>query len=469
MIKTRFAPSPTGYLHLGNLRTALFNALCARREGGVFLLRIEDTDLERSEARYTAALLEDLRWLGLQWGEGPEAGGAHGPYAQSERGAIYREYYRHLEQAGLAYPCFCSEQQLALSRKLQRAAGQPPRYAGNCAHLTPQEAAAKLAQGLRPTLRFRVPAGRAVAFDDAVRGPQQLAAADIGDFIIRRADGTPAFFFTNAVDDALMGVTLVLRGEDHLTNTPRQLLILEALGLPAPRYGHISLIVGDDGTPLSKRHGARSIRRLREEGFLPGAVLNYLARLGHRYDGEEGFLGLDGLAAGFALERLGRAPARYDEGQLLHWQREAVARCDEGDLRHWLGGRCDGRVAAGQWSAFVELVRPNVLFPAEAERWAEILFGDAVAPSAEAQAAIADAGPAFFAAALAAFDAHGADFKALSEAVKRATGRKGKGLFLPLRAALTGEAHGPEMGRMLPLMAPERLRRRLAGWAAGAA
>jgi nondiscriminating glutamyl-tRNA synthetase len=321
--KTRFAPSPTGYLHLGNVRTALFNALLARREQGSFLLRIEDTDRERSRPEYVAALLEDLRWLGLDWQEGPEIGGPHPPYAQSERAAIYAGYYQRLEERGLVYPCFCSPAELALSRKTQLAAGRPPRYAGTCARLSEAERQARRRRGLQPTLRFRTPPGQLVQFIDLARGPQQFASDDIGDFIIRRADGGPQFFFANAVDDALMGITHLLRGEDHLSNTPRQLLLLEALDLPAPHYGHLALIVGADGGPLSKREGHFSVRELRATGYLPEALLNDLARIGHSY-AHDHWMSLAELAEAFTLERLGRAPARYDEAQLLHWQSEAV-------------------------------------------------------------------------------------------------------------------------------------------------
>lgn len=278
-VKTRFAPSPTGLLHLGNVRTALFNALYARHGGGVFLLRIEDTDLERSRGEYILSLMEDMHWLGLDWQEGPEADDTHGPYAQSQRGEIYRRYFDELEEQGLAYPCFCSQRELELSRKTQLASGRPPRYAGTCAHLTAEERQKRLDKGIQPTLRFRVENGAVVQFNDLVRGPQAFPTDDIGDFVIRRAEGSAAFFFSNAIDDALMDVTHVLRGEDHLTNTPRQILLQQALGLATPHYGHISMIVGADGAPLSKRTGSRSVRELREAGYLPLAVVNYLARL----------------------------------------------------------------------------------------------------------------------------------------------------------------------------------------------
>lgn len=460
IVKTRFAPSPTGYLHLGNVRTALFNTFLARRRGGQFLLRIEDTDRERSRPEYVAALLEDLHWLGLDWQEGPEVGGARGPYAQSERAAIYADYYQRLETTGQAYPCFCTPAELALSRKAQLSAGRPPRYAGTCARLSEAERCARLERGLQPTLRFRVPAGRTVEFTDRVRGLQRFASDDIGDFVIRRADGTPQFFFANAVDDALMGITHVLRGEDHLANTPRQLLLLEALELPAPEYGHLALIIGADGGPLSKREGDLSLRELRAAGYLPEALLNYLARLGHVYDRDE-WLEPAELAAGFALEHLGRAPARYDATQLLHWQSEAVRRMDPDRLWLWMGTTVPQYVAPDSRDDFIATVRPNIRFPADAAFWAERLFNADLTLSAESRAVIVAAGSAFFTHALAAYAQHGAAYPRLVEDLKRRTGLKGKHLFMPLRAALTGETHGPELARVLDLMAPERVRRRL--------
>ena len=459
-VKTRFAPSPTGFLHLGNVRTALFNALLARRDGGRFLLRIEDTDRERSRPEFVDALLEDLRWLGLDWREGPEVGGPQTPYAQSERTAIYARYYRRLESSEQSYPCFCTPAELALSRKAQLAAGRPPRYTGTCARLRPDERQARLGRGLQPTLRFRVPAGRAVEFTDLVRGPQRFASADIGDFVIRRADGTPQFFFANAVDDALMGITQVLRGEDHLANTPRQLLLLEALELSAPRYGHLALIVGADGGPLSKRAGDLSVRELRASGYLPEAVLNYLARLGHAY-ARDVWMAPEELAAEFSTAHLGRAPARYDEAQLLHWQSEAVQHAASERLWEWAGAAVRARVPAPLGAEFIEAVRPNSRFPNDALFWADRLFGAGLTPSAESEAAIGAAGAGFFAHALAAYLQHGADYPALVAGLRQRTGLKGKNLFMPLRAALTGETHGPELARILALLPPDTIRRRL--------
>ncbi len=457
--KTRFAPSPTGYIHLGNARTALFNRLF----GQTFLLRIEDTDQARSRPEYTAALMEDLRWLEMDWDEGP-ASPQPDPYFQSQRHSVYENYYRQLEEQGRVYPCFCSPEDLAHSRKRQRLEGKPPRYAGTCAHLKPQEVQARLDQGLEPTLRFRVPGGRTVEFDDLVRGRQHFDTDTIGDFIIRRADGTPAFFFCNAVDDSLMGVTHVLRGEDHLTNTPRQLLILEALGLRPPSYGHISLIVGEDGAPLSKRNGSRSIRELREQGYLPLAVINLLARLGHRY-ANESLQTLAQLQAGFSIDHLSHSPARFDPHQLDYWQQQAVHQADDETLWQWLDDQTRRIVPAEKRASFLALVRSNCVFPDQAGEWTTILFQDAFPISGKAKEILAQTDPAFFRIAVTAFQAHPDQWQTFLQTLQAESGVKGKKLYKPLRAALTGRLDGPELPRLHELLGTERILTRLSKWA----
>jgi glutamyl-tRNA synthetase len=458
--KTRFAPSPTGLLHLGNIRTALFNCLLARHHQGIFLLRLEDTDAVRGHEKYAEALQEDLAWLGLVWQEGPRAGGDRGPYYQSQRDHLYRQYFDALQQQGLAYRCFCSEHELEVSRKTQLAAGRPPRYSGRCRHLAPAEVEQRLAGGTPATLRFHVADGSVVEFGDRVRGTQTFRTEDIGDFVIRRSDGSPAFFFCNAIDDALMGVTLVMRGEDHLANTPRQILMLRALGLPVPEYAHISLVVGADGSPLSKRHGSRTVRDLRESGYFPQAIVNYLARLGHTYESNS-FMDAAALAGQFDSARLGRAPARYDDAQLLHWQHEAILHLPEDDVWRWMGEAVQAAVPVVDRDAFIVAVRGNIATPADALKWARIIFSDDWRPGHDALDIIATAGRGFFDYALAAFDRHGTDFRAFSDELKKTGGVKGKSLFMPLRAALTGEHDGPEMARLLPLIGAERARARL--------
>jgi glutamyl-tRNA synthetase len=447
--KTRFAPSPTGLIHIGNARTALFNALYAHKS--VFLLRIEDTDLERSKDTYIQQLKQDLKSLGLLWQQQEK---------QSDRFDIYAKYYQQLQQQNLAYPCFCTPEELALSRKLQRASGKAPRYAGTCTHLSEAETAAKLQKGLKPTLRFRVPRGQRVEFNDLVRGTQQFASYDLGDFIIRRADGTPAFFFCNAVDDALMEVTHVFRGEDHLTNTPRQILILQALNLPIPQYGHISLILGNDGLPLSKRNGSQNIQGLIKEGWLATALINYLARLGHTYT-DDNLLSLEQLAAQFSIKRLGRAPARFDEQQLRHWQQCAIIKASPEELWQWMGKQVHQIVPETARDEFIKAIRPNINFPKQAVEWAKILFTDDTVRQQEAQSVIDNTEKEFFNHAITALQASQGDYKQLIKQLKQTSGAKGKKLFMPLRAALTGAIHGPELANLLSLMGTERAKMRL--------
>lgn len=448
---TRFAPSPTGELHLGNARTALFNWLLAHRHGGRFLLRIEDTDAERSKPAFTAQLMADLRWLGLGWdGE---------VVAQSARGGVYREALAKLESVGRVYPCYCSPLEIEVSRKSQLAAGRPPRYAGTCRHLDPAQRAARLAEGRQPTLRFRVPDSGYVEFRDLVHGEQRFACADIGDFIVQRADGSAAFFFSNVVDDALTGVTTVLRGEDHLSNTPRQLLIAKELGLVPPVYGHLSLITAADGSPLSKRAGAKSLRELRETGYLPVALANHLFRLGHSTDLND-LRDLEALAQAFDPAHLVRSPARFDTVQLAMWQKQAVHALGLAQALEWMSAYLPTGLDHQCARDFVAAIQPNVVLPGEVAHWASVVFGELPLPDADTAAKLATAAQVFSAAAE-ALRQHGTDWKALTTQVRERTGRKGPELFKPLRLALTGLDHGPEIAPLLALMGAARALQRL--------
>ncbi len=451
-------------MHLGNARTALFNLLLARRGGGRFLLRVEDTDTERSTDVYRERQLEDLRWLGLEWDAGPDREDGRGPYRQSLRASLYDRYFAVLTAAGSAYPCFCSALELEVSRKAQLAAGRPPRYAGTCRELSAEQQAARRAQGIAPALRFRVPPGRRVEFVDLVRGPQSVLTDDIGDFIVRRADGAAAFFFSNAVDDACMGVTHVLRGEDHLANTPRQLLILQVLELSPPEYGHVSLLLDRAGHPLSKRQGATSVRDYRERGYLAAAIVNHLFRLGHS-TAEHGLLGLEEMARAFDPTHLGRAPAHFDESQLRVWQREAVRQLTPDEARSWLGDVLPAQLDPREASAFLEAALPNVEFPADARAWVDVVFGEPPELDTQAQDFIRDAGSGYFAAAVRGAESSGNDLRAIAGAIRAATGRKGAALYMPLRAALTGRAEGPELAPLLKAIAPGKVRERLARFA----
>lgn len=458
-LRTRFAPSPTGHLHLGNARTALLNFLAARKSGGRFVLRVEDTDEARSDEGLMRQLLEDLRWLGLTWDEGPDVEGPHAPYRQSERRAIHEKWLGKLSAAGLTYPCFCTPLELSIARKQQLTAGKPPRYPGTCRELTEAQVAERLAGGQAAAIRFRVPAGRIVEFTDLVHGPQRFATDDIGDFIIRRTDGSTAFFFSNAIDDALMGITTVLRGDDHLANTPRQILLLEALRLPIPRYGHVALLLGMDGAPLSKRHGALSLGDLRRRGYLPAAIRNHLLRLGHTCSTDR-WLDDAAMLEEFDLARLGRAPARFDEVQLRHWQKEGVAQLSEDEFRAWVAADVPAGLPQDDVAAFCRAIRGNVEFPGDARLWAEVVFGTLPPLAAEAETTVREAGAEFFATAAEVLDG-AADFKSAVRQIGQRTARKGPALYMPLRAALTGLLHGPELGPLLALLPQSEVRARL--------
>jgi glutamyl-tRNA synthetase len=437
----------------------LLNFLAARRSGGKFILRVEDTDEARSSEEFMRELFEDLRWLGLTWDEGPDVGGPHAIYRQQLRRAIYEEWLAKLEAAGLTYPCFCTPAELNIARKQQLAAGKPPRYPGTCRVLTEEQRAERSVSGRAAALRFRVPNGQTVSFTDVVHGDQRFATDDIGDFIIRRTDGSTAFFFSNAIDDALMGVTLVLRGDDHLTNTPRQILLLQALGLPIPAYAHVALLLGMDGAPLSKRHGDTSLRDLRKRGYLPGALRNHLVRLGHTCV-TDGWLDDAKMREEFDLHRLGKAAAKFDEAQLRHWQKEAVAHLSICEFQDWISDQLPSGIDADRRALFSLAIRHNVEYPTDAKLWANVVFGKLGEFEAAATDTIRDAGEQFFVAALEVFGGD-AEFKQAAREIGQRTNRKGPALFMPLRAALTGVTHGPELGPLLTLISKDEIRARL--------
>lgn len=459
MIRTRFSPSPTGMLHLGNARAALFSALYALKEQGIFILRIEDTDAARSEHKYTEMLQDDLHWLGVAWQEGPGVGGPHQPYWQSQRHEIYDGYYKKLEDMGKVYPCFCSDQELALNRKLQLSRGQAPRYPGTCRKLSKEDIAKKIADGAKPTLRFMVPTSSMIEFNDLVKGTQRFNSDDIGDFIIRRADGSSSFLFSNAIDDSLMQVSHVLRGDDHLANTPRQLMILQTLNMPTAQYGHLSMITGDDGSPLSKRHGSFSLHDLSQQGYLPRAVVNYLGRLSHAYASLE-LMTYQELATNFQLEKLSRAPARFDKAQLMHWQKEAVLLLNAAEVWAWLGDDVRHKTPETKQEVFAEMMRQNILFPQDAHKWVDIFFGDDLQFTHDQIEVLKEAGTEFFVAAQDAVKTCGIDIKAILDKLKTACAVSGKKLFMPVRIALTGENHGPELNPIATLLGAEKMHQR---------
>ena len=478
-MRLRFAPSPTGHLHVGNARTALFNWLLAKGQGGTFILRIEDTDLERSTRASEQAILDDLRWMGLTWDEGIEAGGSHGPYRQTERFEIYAEHTRRLLADGNAYACFCSAETLDVQRKAQLAAGQPPKYLGTCRHLDPADASRRRAAGEAAVVRLRVPEDRDVTFDDVVRGPVTVHTDVIGDPVLVRSDGVPAYNFAVVIDDALMAITHVIRGEDHISNTPRQVLLYEAFGWTPPLFAHLSLVMGPDHAPLSKRHGATSVAEFRAKGYLPEALVNYLALLGWSPgDGDE-LLPTDEMARRFRLEHVAHSPGVFDEGKLA-WANRHYLKIAPADRLVQLSIpflRSAGMVV-GETSpdviAWLEGVVPGVAASVDRlaqvpDRLVTIFSFDATTTLDDplTRAEMAEPGARAVVAALAddlAASPRLIDrdvFRAAAGRVKDKTGQKGKALFHPIRVALTGAQEGPELDLLVPAID------RAAGLAAG--
>jgi nondiscriminating glutamyl-tRNA synthetase len=465
-MRVRFAPSPTGQLHVGNARTGLFNWLLARGQGGTFILRIEDTDAERSTRESEASILRDMRWLGLDWDEGPDVDGAHGPYRQSERLHLYRSYANELLNADAAYHCFCSTTQLEAERQEALATGRPAHYAGTCRRLSKADASRRVAAGERPAIRFRVPADRDVVFTDAVRGEVRFQTDVIGDPVIVRADGMPAYNFAVVVDDALMEVTHVIRGEDHISNTPRQILLYEALGFTPPTFAHLAMVLGPDHAPLSKRHGATSVGEFRAKGYLPEALVNYLALIGWSPGGNDELLPIDELARRFSLDHVGHSAGVFDEEKLA-WAN-----------RHYLKAADPARLAALSVPYFEQagvLMKPSAaglaflasampMASASVDRLSQVparlafLFDyDASAALRDPQVAVemrADAARAVVRALAeelaAAPRLDKEQFRDAANRVKARTGQKGKALFHPIRVALTGRAEGPELDLAVP-------------------
>jgi glutamyl-tRNA synthetase len=460
-------------LHVGSARTALFNWLLARGQGGAFILRLEDSDVERSTRESETAILRDLRWLGLEWDEGPEVGGAYGPYRQSERAHLYQSYAQELLNTGRAYYCFCSLAELEVARTAAVEAGRVPRYTGTCRRLSKEEAQARIASGERPAVRFHVPENRSVSFQDIVRGEVRFGSDVIGDPVILRSDGRPAYNFAVVVDDALMKVTHVVRGEDHISNTPRQLLLYEALGFTPPAFAHLALVMGPDHKPLSKRHGATSVGEFRAKGYLPEALVAYLALIGWSPRGagqtaEDAaeLLPPDELAKRFSLDAVKPSPGVFDEEKLA-WAN-----------RHFLKTADPIRVAELSVSYFEQagyamspdrrgltfLASAMAMATSSVDRLDQIPARLALLFNYEPAHTLADSRirdemmavesqhvVRVLAEELARaprLDREG--FRRLANEVKRRTGQRARSLLHPIRLALTGRSEGPELDLAIP-------------------
>ncbi len=442
-VKVRFAPSPTGRLHIGNVRTAVLNWLFALKAGGTFILRLDDTDRERSREEHARAIVDDLEWLGLR----PSA-----TYRQSERLSLYAAAAERLKRAGLLYPCHETEHELALKRKAQLMAGRPPVYDRAALRLSEQARRALEEAGHKPYWRFRLP-DESIRFHDAVRGEVEVDLRSISDPVLVRADGSFLYTLPSVVDDMEMGISHVIRGDDHLTNTAVQIALCRALGGEPPVFAHHGLLRARDGGPLSKRLGSLGVADLRARGLEPETIVSWCATIGSSLPVEP-YLDMRALAERFALGNLSRAPARFDEEELLALNARLVREmpCELALPRLRARGidmDCE------EW----EVVRANVERLEEAAHWWRVLRGE-IAPAEE----LGEAEHDYLEQALALLPEEPWDettWKAWTAALREKTGRRGRALFLPLRLALTGRAHGPEMSRLLPLMGRERAVERL--------
>ncbi len=458
--KARFCPSPTGLLHLGNLRTALLNVLLAIKSGGTFILRIEDTDAERSKTEFSEAVCDDLEWMGLDWQEGPRVGGPEDSYYQSERNSIYESFYDKLLEQDLIYPCFTSDEELKIIRRNQMAAGEPPRYTGIWANASQEDIEKELEKGTQPVYRFRLPKDRTITFQDLVKGEQSFHTSDLDDFIVRKKDLSPTFMFANAIDDSLMGVNVVLRGDDHLSNTPRQIALLEALNLEIPEFIHVALFTGDDGAPLSKRNGSLSVKELKEIGYFPQAVINYLSRVGHVIPDNE-LRDLEGLSTVFDVDNISTSPSRIDHDQLTFWQKNVIESKSIEELSSWLESHLKNLPKDIDQESFVELIKDNIVFPNDAVEYLDNLFVNSLSSIKEVEDLIKQSGSDFFKLAEKIVKDNWGDWSKTMKLIGEATGTKGKGLFMPIRASITGQLSCPELDQVTKVMGQERVVNRL--------
>ena len=464
-VRVRFAPSPSGTLHIGSARTALFNFLCARHAGGDFVLRIDDTDAARSQDRHEDAILADLRWLGLDWDEGPDVGGPCAPYRQSERLGGYRAAADQLLAAGLAYHCFCPEERLAELRAAALAERRAPRYDQRCLGLASDEVQRRLAAGEPAALRFRIPHGD-IVIDDLIRGPVVVGDGAVGDFIIVRSDGVAGYNFATVVDDRDMRITHVIRGDDHLTNTARQVLLFRALGAPAPGFAHHSMVLGADGGKLSKRYDATAVGDYRELGYLPQAIVNYLALLSWSH-GEDEVLGMDRLVADFELQRLSPSPVMFDQAKLDWLDHEHIMGLAAEEHERLFAARLPAGTPPPAASALAAAFQSSLVAYGQATALAAAVL-EPPAPPADLTAALAAAAPRLTwfrevrAAAAAWLDPAAAkDLIGAYRAWGKERGVGARDLLMPLRIALTGAEHGPELPFVLAALERGETLRRL--------
>ncbi|MDQ0233010.1 glutamate--tRNA ligase [Metabacillus malikii] len=476
-VRVRYAPSPTGHLHIGNARTALFNYLFAKSQNGKFIVRIEDTDKKRNIEGGEQSQLKYLKWLGIEWDESVDTGGEYGPYRQSERNDIYKKYYEELLAKNLAYKCYCTEEELEKEREEQMSRGETPQYSGKHANLSEEEQKELEAKGLTYSIRFRVPKDKEYRFNDMVKGDISFEAEGMGDFVIVKKDGTPTYNFAVAVDDHLMKISHVLRGEDHISNTPKQIMIYEAFGWDIPVFGHMTLIVNENRKKLSKRDESiiQFIEQYEELGYLPEALFNFIALLGWSPGGEEELFTQEELIEHFDTARLSKSPAVFDK-QKLAWMNNQYIK--ELDLDTLVKLTLPHLVEAGKVSAelheeekervnqLVALYQDQMSYGAEIVSLTELFFKEEVSYNREAETVLeGESVPDVLNAFLNEIedleiltDEH---VKAAIKSVQKSTGQKGKNLFMPIRVAITGQTHGPDLPKSIAILGKDTVISRL--------
>ena len=469
--RVRFAPSPTGDLHVGNARTALFNWLFAKHYGGSFILRIEDTDQERTSRIFENNILEDLKWLSLDWDEGPEKGGECGPYHQIERLDIYSKYSKKLISDERVYLCYCTEKELEEERLSLLAMRMMPRYMGKCRNLTDKERKSLESKGRKAAFRFKAGSGP-IEFDDLIRGPMKFEGEAIGDFIIVRSNGIPSYNFAVVIDDHLMGITHVIRGEDHLSNTAIQMLLYGSLDFAPPSFAHHSLILGKDRTKLSKRHGSVSVRDFRNKGILPAALLNYLSLLGGSLGEGKEFASIDEIIDMFSLGRAGKSGAIFDEGKLKWLNAMYIRESDVESLTELLQpfikkAGYDLNLMDSEWvHQVVDAVKDNIVTLTEIDDYLDIFVDEKYRITEEAAEILRGNTTAAVLKALHEVLTQNEIsrenfYSTLINSVRGKTGLKAKNLFMPLRAAITGRTSGPELEKIFSILGRESILRRL--------
>jgi nondiscriminating glutamyl-tRNA synthetase len=476
-VRVRYAPSPTGHLHIGNARTALFNYLFAKNQGGKFIIRIEDTDKKRNIEGGEESQLKYLNWLGIDWDESVDVGGEYGPYRQSERNDIYKKYYDQLLENGLAYKCYCTEEELEKEREEQMARGETPQYSGKHASLTPEDQKSFEEQGLEYSIRFRVPVNKEYRFQDMVKGDISFESEGMGDFVIVKKDGTPTYNFAVAIDDHLMKISHVLRGEDHISNTPKQIMIYEAFGWDIPVFGHMTLIVNENRKKLSKRDESiiQFIEQYEELGYLPEALFNFISLLGWSPGGEEEVYSKDQLIDIFDAARLSKSPAVFDKQKLAWMNNQYIKQLEVEELvklslPHLIkAGKVSEQISDeenDQVRGLIALYQDQMSYGAEIVSLTELFFKEDIAYNEEAEQVLSGEQVPVVLSAFVSELENAEDFsaetiKASIKSVQKATGQKGKNLFMPIRVAITGQTHGPDLPKSIAILGRNKVISRL--------